>query len=79
MIQQQNKWEAIDQVDRDYSSTKSPDFGRGELIDAIHKQIEDTDWKAESQYHNSYRVNGKNNIGRSISMPNKKWHMLNKK
>ena len=29
-------------------------------------------------YHNFYRVNGKNNIGRTIKMSNKEWHRLNK-
>ena len=32
----------------------------------------------DSNYHNSVRVNGKNNIGRTIrKMNNKLWHKLN--
>ena len=36
------------------------DFGRQDTIDKIHEQLNNINWKSESQYHNTYYLgNGK--------------------
>ena len=62
----------------DYGSKTNGDYRRQLDKNLIHDYIETTDWSKESLYHNSVRVNGKNNIGRTIKMNNKDWHKLNK-
>ena len=61
----------------DFGWKTNPNFRRQKDQDKIQDYLEKTDWKQESLYHNSVRVNGKNNIGRTIKMNNKLWHKLN--
>ena len=63
---------------QDYTTKTNGDYRRQLDKNLIHDYIENTDWTKESLYHNSVRVNGKNNIGRTIKMNNKDWHKLNK-
>ena len=62
----------------DFASKTDGNYRRQIDKNLIHDYIENTDWSKESLYHNSVRVNGKNNIGRTIKMSNKEWHRLNK-
>ena len=61
----------------DFSFRTDPNYIRQFTSDNINDDLNNTDWSKESYYHNSVRVNGKNNIGRTIKMNNKLWHKLN--
>ena len=62
----------------DYSSKTTGEFRRQLDKDHTYDTVINVDWKKESDYYNSYRVNGKYNKGRTIKMSNKEWHKLNK-
>ena len=62
----------------DFTTKTDGEYRRQLDKDITFDNIEKTDWDKESYYHNSVRVNGKNNIGRTIKMSNKEWHRLNK-
>ena len=61
----------------DYSYRIDPDYRRQDTSDEIYDRIKNTNWSRESEYHNTYRVNG-NNTTKTLRMSNKKWHQLNK-
>lgn len=52
----------------DYSGKTSEDYRRNEDNIAIQEMLRTTDWEAESKYHNHYYVNGKVNMGRTITL-----------
>ena len=70
-------WNSNKEALDDYSFKSHVDYRRQADTDKIFDTINNTDWSKESLYHNSVRVNGKNNIGRTIKMNNKLWHKLN--
>ena len=51
-----------------YLAADGADFGRQNVVDKIYDNINDINWNNEANYHNSYLVNGKNNIGRTIKL-----------
>ena len=60
-----------------FEARSQPDYRRQLDQDKSYDNLNKLDWDKESYYHNSVRVNGKNNIGRTIKMNNKLWHKLN--
>ena len=60
-----------DQQQADFSSKTDGEFRRQLDKDYTYNMIENIDWNKESNYHNSYRVNGKYNLGRTITLKKK--------
>ena len=54
----------------EYSHKVSPDYDRSNTINKIHDHIKNTNWSRESEYHNTYRINGKNTT-RTLKLKNK--------
>lgn len=52
----------IDQNDSDYSAKSNPDYKRQQTVDKLKSNIENINWEAESQYHNTYYL-GKGKYG----------------
>ena len=55
----------------DFTSKTDGDFRRQLDKDHTYNKIENTNWESEANYHNSYRVNGKENKGRTITLKKK--------
>ena len=49
-----------------YEDKTDGDFRRSYDSMVTSERIQNTNWSSESNYHNSYRVNGKNVIGRTL-------------
>ena len=52
----------------DYSVKTTGEFRRQIDKDLTFLKLKETDWDKESNYHNSYLVNGKENKGRTIKL-----------
>ena len=52
----------------DFGWKTDSEFRRSHDSDKIHDMLNNTDWDKESNYHNSYQVNGKENKGRTIKL-----------
>ena len=60
-----------DQQQADFSSKTDGEFRRQLDKDYTYNKIENTNWESESNYHNSYRIDGKYNLGRTITLKKK--------
>ena len=52
----------------DYSLKSSSEYRRQVDKDLTYANLNNTDWQKESDYHNSYYVNGTWNKGRTIKL-----------
>ena len=61
----------------DFGSKTNGEFRRQIDKDITYDKIENTDWSAESKYHNTYYNTTTKKYGsRTIRMNNKDWHTL---
>ena len=60
-----------DSNQNDFASKTDGEFRRQLDKDITYLTIENTNWESEANYHNSYRVNGKYNLGRTITLKKK--------